>query len=299
MVMLQAFADDSASDVGEQRLYIAAFINGADQWADFSDRWARRLRRHPAIDYFKMSEAESLRGQFEGWSEADRDEKVLKLARVINESRPWSVHCSVSREQYERILAPVAPYNLQNPYFVCFWGVMHAAADYHRALGIGGVPPVDFVFDEQGGLGHDAALWYQWSKEQQEPEIRNLMGATPIFRDDKLVVPLQAADMLAWHLRRHHEKGGLETRPAMDLLTGQHRYHEVDAQTLQRLAAGFRRVPGVSTVQTKSSWNETRKTLRAHVAAGLPPPNMSYLRLLYLDRKTRLKAWWSRFRYPR
>jgi hypothetical protein len=35
-----------------------------------------------AIDYFKMSEAISLRGQFDRWPRTLRDQKVLELAEV-------------------------------------------------------------------------------------------------------------------------------------------------------------------------------------------------------------------------
>jgi hypothetical protein len=31
------------------------------------------------------------------------------------------------------------------------------------------------------------------------------MGSVPKFENDKVVLPLQAADMLAWHIRRHKD----------------------------------------------------------------------------------------------
>ena len=55
--MLQAYVDDSASDQGDQRLFLAGYINAADRWIRSSDAWAEVLRDPPAIGYLKMSEA--------------------------------------------------------------------------------------------------------------------------------------------------------------------------------------------------------------------------------------------------
>ena len=38
-------------------------------------------------------------------------------------------------------------------------------------------------------------------KALADPEVAELLGATPQFRDDKELLPLQAADMLAWWIR--------------------------------------------------------------------------------------------------
>lgn len=105
----------------------------------------------------------------------------------------------------------MAPFPLKQPYFSCVWGIIRTAADYHLHLSPDipartiPVPPPEFVFDEQGGLGTDAVLWYQWFKQGQEPAVAAMMGDQPIFGDDKMVT-LQAADMLAWYLRRRHER---------------------------------------------------------------------------------------------
>ena len=250
MVSLHAFVDDSSSDVGDRRLFLAAYINGAEQWLAFGHEWRAVLEEPPKLGYLKMAEAQNLSGQFRGWSPAERDAKVLRLGKVIAAHRPWSVHCSISRADYTRIVAPVAPFPLKQPYFSCFWGIIRTAADYHlqldrsRPLDTLPVPPVDYVFDEQGGLGTDAALWYRWLKEGQEPAVAAMMGDQPIFGDDKEMVALQAADMLVWHLRRRHERGLGEPLPILDLLTSDGAYREIPTSMLEHWAREFKRAPG-------------------------------------------------------
>ena len=298
IVILQAFADDSASDVSDKRFFLVAYVTTANLWASFSDLWELELRRKPSIAYFKMVEASGLRGQFAGWSRTDRDAKVHALAQIIHFFKPWFIYCSVSREEYGRILAPVAPKGLKIPYFACFWGLIRTTARYHQTLG-DDVPPVDFVFDEQGGLGDDAVLFYRWLKESEEPEIRNLLGATPIFRDDKHVLPLQAADMLAWHVRRNHEDGAPADPIIWDLLTEEGCGVHFDAATLKGLARKMKLVPGVSRVQTKPEWRKTKEWYRKQNAAGGPPPSTNWLWMYYVAGRAWIERTVNRLRYPR
>lgn len=307
MVSLHAFVDDSSSDVGDRRLFLAAYINGAGPWVAFGHDWRAALKEPPKLAYLKMAEAQNRSGQFRGWSAADRDAKVLRMANVIAAHRPWTVHCSISRADYARIVAPVAPFPLKQPYFSCFWGIIRTAADYHLQLDRDRppdtvpVPPLDYVFDEQGGLGTDAALWYRWLKDGQEPAVAAMMGDQPIFGDDKELVALQAADMLAWHLRRRHERGPDEPLPILNLLTSDGAYREIPTSMLELWAKEFRRVPGISQVQTKRAWRETRTATRAMIARGEAPPKTSYAYLLWMSSRMKLrdlKQSWRRRKGP-
>jgi hypothetical protein len=205
LVSVQAYIDDSRSDIGDQRLVLAGYINTAEKWARFSDAWYTELRRPPAIDYMKMVEAVGLRGQFGGWKPTDRDHKIEDLARIIRHWEPISIHSSVSQKHVREIIQPVAPYALSSPYSYCFEAIMIPIAVHQsQQKGLMQVP-IDFIFDDQQGLGHQARELYQAVREQQSKPVRDVLSAEPLFRDDKLVMPLQAADMLAWHIRRHFE----------------------------------------------------------------------------------------------
>jgi hypothetical protein len=102
MVALQAFVDDWAAETGDKRLFLAGYIGTAIQWIAFSYSyaWDIELRKSPSINYFKMSEAVALDGQFKDWHASDRDAKVLALARIIRMHAPWFIYCSVSRSEY-------------------------------------------------------------------------------------------------------------------------------------------------------------------------------------------------------
>lgn len=237
MVLLRAFVDDSASDTWDRRLFLAGYLHNADAWAMLSDAWERELKRHPSISYFKMQEADSLdkKGQFAGWTPDERDKKVFALAHIINHFKPITIYCSVSRTEHDRIIKPVAPYPIQNPYHVCFSSIIQLTAQYLASHNDDDIPPVDFVFDEQGNLGTQAALWYRWEKENN-PSYGRFLGAPPICRDDKLVVALQAADMVAWHIRREYQYGP-ERRPIGSMIIDHAVCKDIDAATLEIAAA--------------------------------------------------------------
>jgi hypothetical protein len=84
----------------------------------------------------------------------------------------------------------------------------------------------DIIFDQQGSLGEDAV--YFWENFKNHPAATNEKTVDayagysenpPIFRDEKAFLPLQAADLYAWQLRRKFvEKDIAPTRPALSAL---------------------------------------------------------------------------------
>ncbi|WP_172264467.1 DUF3800 domain-containing protein [Caulobacter sp. RHG1] len=270
---LLCFVDDSVGQSGAQQMFLAGYLNRKAQWAVFSAAWRAALKAPPSIDYLHMVEAQNLRGQFKGWSEADRDRKVLGLAKLIADSRPVSMQVSVSRQTFQAILAPNAPYGLSQPYFTCFYALTLGLARFAHAGGV--KDPIAFVFDEQGVLGQDATMVYDWVKAGRPEPWSRLLGPPPTFGDDRSLPQLQAADMLAWHVRRDAE--GLDppgSRPALDLLRGDGRHVMLNltADILADLARDMRTVPNLDSVRTKRSWRDTRQAILALQAAGAGPP---------------------------
>jgi hypothetical protein len=68
----------------------------------------------------------------------------------------------------------------------------------------GFLQPVDFIFDEQGKqIGRALEAWKNFV-EAASPDDQARMGRRPISGDDKIDIPLQAADLLAWRMRREY-----------------------------------------------------------------------------------------------
>jgi hypothetical protein len=272
LVMLQVYVDDSTTDTGaERRLFLAGYMNTAERWVRFSEAWQAELDAHPAIEYLKMSEANNLSGQFRRWSETDRDEKLRGLARVIRHFGPRSIHSSISRSECKQILEPVAPYGFSRPYFYCFQYIIISLANAFLEQG-GPKVPIDFIFDEQGGVGDEARRVYRIIRDGQPAPVRAVLALEPIFRDEKLVLPLQAADMLAWHVRRNHLRDPNAFQvPSLLSADGYHMASDFDAAHLKRIADGYAKIPGTQALRAKSAWKKAMLEIQRIEEAGQRP----------------------------
>jgi Protein of unknown function (DUF3800) len=230
LAFLQAFSDDSASETGDRRLFMAGYVNRAEAWSSFAEAWATGLQEYPSIGYLKMVEAVNLRDQFKGWGPEQRDEKLRCLARIIHHFKPLSFEFSLSRKIYYSDVKPAAPRGLGNPYFSCAFSVVSGIARFvdSQQLRL----PIDFIFDEQTEISSDINLFFEFMTQSLPKGVRQLINGNPIFRDDKMFLPLQAADMLAWHTRRGHEIGDTKLADWLRNPNG-HLVSEIEDDTLR------------------------------------------------------------------
>ena len=157
----------------------------------------------------------------------------------------------ISRAEFNEIVAPIIPYMMRHPYILLFYALLIKVAqwqhDVHEHL------PTDFVVDAQGPVDLEAVIFYPSFKAIQKPEIAALMGSTPVFRDDKFVLPLQAADMVAWHKRRCIDKPGDINSQSPTGLLNDLNYAEapLTREILTVLATEAAKLPGISFVHDK------------------------------------------------
>jgi hypothetical protein len=107
---------------------------------------------------------------------------------------------------------------LDDPYFVGFYGFMTSVirflGDEERIN-----EPVDFIFDEQLHQSDIVQSAHGIFLRDAPERYRALIGARPRHKNDRTCLPLQAADMLAWDIRREQADQGtgpLET-PAWEI----------------------------------------------------------------------------------
>ena len=216
-MVLQAFVDDSGSEPQSPLFVLAGFMSTAEQWADFSTDWAAALAEPPALEYFKAKEANRLRGQFDrhkGWDEERRDNRVSALISIIRKHAISRIHASVRTADFNTYIKnlplPSRRLTSESPYTLLFMQIILSNAAWMAAHGDRlrqAHGPVDFIFDNQIGFSDEALLWWPSFKrildEASRTDLPQYVGSAPIFRDEKQFLPLQAADLYAWHLRRN------------------------------------------------------------------------------------------------
>jgi hypothetical protein len=232
--LYQAFTDDSGGqETPERYLVLAAYALPADQWVRFSDDWHKTLHLMPEIEYLKMQEAEGFEGEFRGMRSRPefRELKLNELCAVIGQYKPYAMYAWLRRSDYSRIIEGRLPSEVDTPYFLTMQGLIELCLQAQVRYDYWG--PVDFIFDTQSNIEHAIGPAFNAAKAAQPPHLQRIIGQTPVFRDDKEVKPLQAADMLAWHLRRRLERPD-ELRSRMgELLSGGDCEKEYDADALR------------------------------------------------------------------
>jgi hypothetical protein len=81
-------------------------------------------------------------------------------------------------------------------------------------------------------------------KEGVSSGLRAYFGATPVFRDDRFLIPLQVADMIGWHIHRKLEVVERDPeRAATERLDGLRAVNKkLSKDYLMEVAASFQQV---------------------------------------------------------
>lgn len=263
LVMLHAYIDDSftqanladSSKTG-RRLYLAGYVGDANSWMDFQESWDDVLQRHPPIEYFKMSEAHAQRKQFENIPKPLRDQKLHEFADVIRASPIFGVHVSVDIDEYKKRVAPYAPYPMQSEYFPLFFRLIHMVLE--KVSQLGERKTVDFIFDSSEDLPYKILPSFNAMMWSFPESWKQLLVGLPKFENDIGLPPLQAADMLAWHIRRKYEgnyPSEYQGIIAKIILNNPHYFYHFDNDKLDDLAAAVSDIP-MNRLIDKSVWKD-------------------------------------------
>jgi len=206
--MLKAYVDDSGSDGTGTPYFLAGFLMSSEHWEEFSDAWQLVCDQEPSIEYFKMTEAHSRTGQFARralFKPDSRDNKVHSLLEVIETTQPVGVYSAVDWPEFRVSQKPFVSGSATDPYHCLVPWLLDSVMAWQKYEGIFPTP-VDFIFDEQGEeLAHAVRTVYPKVKDRVGEDVAEMMGGLPEMKDDKKVLPLQAADMLAGTLRKHFD----------------------------------------------------------------------------------------------
>jgi hypothetical protein len=202
----QVFADDSGGKGHDRHFVIAGLASTAAKWAAFSDEWRACLDAPPYIKGkpFKMSQAAGCNGAFYRFDERARDERLLELARIINRYVEVVTYSVIDLDAHAQTWAKFTQKPRNEPYFWPFMNTINAMTFSLYDAGLR--ERFEIIFDEQVIFGPRARLWYPLMRavvKHREPEAAEIMPVDPIFRPDDEFLPIQAADLYAWTIRKN------------------------------------------------------------------------------------------------
>jgi hypothetical protein len=211
-MVLRAYIDDSYDADGV--FVLAGYIANLESWAKFTTDWEEILPLGTfdknGNHHFKMQEM----------ARANKFQDVAAFYRVIENHTLTSVSCIVQKGAWEeaksRIHAPSLKLDysvFDNRYmlaFKCLLDMFHSRKDeFKKIIPIDEV--VHFYFDQQSEKSIIHKVWDEYVASSAE-HMKARFGTEPRFEDDKKFLPLQAADLWAWWVRKWTSDKELESR---------------------------------------------------------------------------------------
>lgn len=203
--MLEAFVDESEHD---GLFVMAGYVASREDWESFSREWQAVLD----LDDHQNKPMPRLKMSTMARSRAYRRAELFY--RVIERHVSAAFSISIPRDDLD---AAVAEFNwpewvvdqdrMTNPYYFAFRCVQEGLARVLRPFNLKG--PVQFTFDSHtsGPLCLD-----HWDllKASCTPEIASTFAGQPLFRKEEEQLPLQAADLYAFWVRKWKQSGDRE-----------------------------------------------------------------------------------------
>ncbi len=231
--LYKVYFDESGTHYDSGAAVVAGFVSKATEWEAFSQKWQEVLSESQ-IDYFRMSEFEHSRGQFDGWPKAAKEELLNKLLPIIHDHTFWSIGCIVLRPWFDSILSDAVKQICGDAYGV-------AALACLRHLGqIWQKEDAWMDCSMEAGAKGRGALQLLVEEDSKIPEWQNEHRILSLSFQEKRIPQLQAADILAYELYKQIQRQfGDEKRPVrypLKVLGNQkHLWHYVQEAHLREL----------------------------------------------------------------
>ncbi len=178
-------------------LVVAGFLSTDAQWNLFIKEWKEVLTEFRILA-FHMREFAHRTGEFRGMEEATRQQLLGRLLDVINQRVKLGFAAAVHVNEFESLFTGIDRTEIGSPYKLgctANWlEVGEWAKKNHQ------VEPIDFCFDT--GHSEKGEVQRSFRESKQNPAFVEHRLGTIRFADDRLDVPIQAADIAAYELWR-------------------------------------------------------------------------------------------------
>jgi hypothetical protein len=201
VLMYKFYADNSgeAEDPQHKASSVAGFVATADNWKLFEQRWQQNVLDRFELDYMHMNEFKGYAGKFAKFKGNRHEEIALfqAVCRAIRDSYLTPIGSSLR-------LADLRRFNQKHDQTLDDFAFnAHVCAQLMKLLY--GENLIETFFDRTNGVLRKLDLAEQYAESDPDcPGILdtiqlNALGKGETFRK---VLPIQAADFLAWELRR-------------------------------------------------------------------------------------------------
>jgi hypothetical protein len=200
---------------------MAGLVAPTLNWEFFEANWKAALNRFD-LPYFHMQDFAQFKGAFRGWTEDGRRELFDALLRIIIESGAMPFGSIVPLAEYKKVTGDRQAHWVE-PYYVCMVSCIGLVAAFHSHTSF---ERVALVFSEQAKFKHQALGLFEDIRQHYTFAQKAL---PPSFHNMRELVPLQAADLIAYEMKKEYERRAFkpETNP-------RYGYRKVESWLLER-----------------------------------------------------------------
>jgi hypothetical protein len=229
-VTVQVAVDDSNRGQENQPAFIlAGFMATVPKWETFADDWQDELNREPSISLLKASEAINLKKNFAGWTEEERDARLLSFVKIIRKHAFASIRNTLVKEQFERTFVGFTG-GLKKMYAQATIALITRTMVFAEKRKMR--QPFEFIFDE-GIMSPNQLRDMHADAIKHMPHQARYISKFRHDTDDHFY-PLQAADLFAGYYREQlvaEAEGRTFESPVLKELM---KIHCLDAEITQR-----------------------------------------------------------------
>jgi hypothetical protein len=202
-VSLYAFVDDTGSEPSQPVYVLGGYVAPEDYWPSVANAWGLVLEQNPQIEYFKASQVwDFSKGPFMAFSAHERRSKVDALVGVLSDFNMVAISARLRWDDWQKFKVNRSIEKFaHDPYFFLFYALITSVVQQAHKAGYPGKSL--FVFDNHGSIWKKVEAWYPHFYDLLNDRTRAYIALKPCFEDEKEIVPLQAADLFAWHHRKH------------------------------------------------------------------------------------------------
>ncbi len=142
-VTLRIYLDESYT---ECPYVVGGWAAKPDGWDAFSEKWDAALQADPSIAYLRLNDALGLKKEFGNWSEKQRDDKLISLAKIMGmEQFFFGIGCHLHRKDFDALKHTIHRKIYRDPYYFCAATTMMLSV--YGETQIVGYDKIDFILD--------------------------------------------------------------------------------------------------------------------------------------------------------
>jgi hypothetical protein len=202
MMMLTSYLDETGDSKDDKQKFngMAGLVAPAENWEVFEQKWKAVLKTF-GLPYIHMSEIRTLT---RGWSEAKVEKLFGKLWKIIKSVKALPVGSTIPMDDYNPLKVQLKKY-FRDPYYIAMQNCIQFTAELVEPVAIPtpDSPRVAMIFDDKVEFRNNAQQLYDAAIKKVG--MGNLVDP-PAFRNMRRVVPLQAADMIAYETYKEYDR---------------------------------------------------------------------------------------------